>query len=171
MNTLIKLIASFNRRYCAVLKFLLTLVMGLMIIPVSVQILSRYLDFLPRYIWTEEAARFFFVWMIMIGSIIAVREGAHFDVDLFPNVKSVRIESFLRIIVHVLMLLLALVFIRFGYDFARTGYVQSSEMIGINMLSLYIAFPMAGFSWFMLLLEKLIEDFIVLKTGKPSKLT
>lgn len=141
--------------------------MGLMIIPVSVQILSRYFDFLPRYIWTEEAARFFFVWMIMIGSIIAVREGAHFDVDLFPRIKSVRGQSFLRTVVHLLMLLVAIVFIRYGYDFAKTGYMQSSEMIGINMLSLYIAFPIAGLSWFILIAEKLIEDLARLKTGKP----
>jgi TRAP-type C4-dicarboxylate transport system permease small subunit len=31
-------------------------------------------------------------------------------------------------------------------------------MSGINMLSIYISFPLAGFSWALFLLEKIVED-------------
>ena len=65
-----KFLAGYHR----LLKALLTVLMGLLIIPVSLQVLSRYTGIIPRYIWTEEAARFCFVWIIMIGSMIAVRD-------------------------------------------------------------------------------------------------
>jgi hypothetical protein len=36
--------------------------------------ISRYTALIPAYIWTEEMARFLFIWMIMIGAMIGVRE-------------------------------------------------------------------------------------------------
>ena len=58
---------------------------GILIVPVSLQIFSRYTALIPSYIWTEEMARFLFIWMIMIGAMIGVREGTHFEVDLWPR--------------------------------------------------------------------------------------
>ena len=58
-------------RYYRFLQVVITLLMALMIVPVLLQIVSRYTGVIPRYIWTEEIARFFFVWIIMIGSMIA----------------------------------------------------------------------------------------------------
>ena len=40
---------------------------------------------IPSYIWTEEMARFLFIWMIMLGAMIGVREGTHFEVDVWPR--------------------------------------------------------------------------------------
>ena len=39
----------------------------------------------PSYIWTEEMARFLFIWTIMIGAMVGVREGPHFEVDVWPR--------------------------------------------------------------------------------------
>jgi len=62
--------------YCsAVLMLALTVLVGFLIIPVTMQIFSRYIDFIPRYVWTEELARFCFIWIIMVGAMIAMREG------------------------------------------------------------------------------------------------
>ena len=52
------------------------------------QILARYVDFIPRYIWTEEVARFCFIWIIMLGAMIAVRDDTHFDVDVLPQPRT-----------------------------------------------------------------------------------
>ena len=58
--------------YYRFLKLLLTVLMGVLMIPVSLQIFSRYIGLLPRYIWTEELARFCFIWIILVGAMIAV---------------------------------------------------------------------------------------------------
>lgn len=148
----------FLEKYYRFLKILLTVFMGLMILPVSMQILSRYVEVLPRYIWTEEVARFCFVWIIMIGSIIAVREGTHFDVDLLPHPKTKRQRGIARLVTHVAMSVMALVFAWYGFVFAKFGFIQTSEMSGINMLSIYISFPIAGVSWALFLSEGIVDD-------------
>jgi TRAP-type transport system small permease protein len=71
--------------YYRLLQVAITLLMAALIVPVTMQILSRYTGLIPRYIWTEEIARFCFMWIVMIGAVIAVRDGTHFDVDVLPK--------------------------------------------------------------------------------------
>jgi TRAP-type C4-dicarboxylate transport system permease small subunit len=153
---------TFLTGYHRVLKVILTVLMGMLIIPVSMQVLSRYTGVIPRYIWTEEAARFCFVWIVMIGSMIAVRDRAHFDVDVLPHPKTPRQQGIAGLIVHGAMMVMAGVFVRYGYDFAKFGAIQNSEMSGINMLSIYIAFPLAGITWILFLLENIVADLRLL---------
>jgi TRAP-type C4-dicarboxylate transport system permease small subunit len=57
------------------------------------------------------------------------------------------------------MFLMALVFAWHGSQFAKSGFIQTSEMSGINMLSIYIAFPLAGVTWAVFLMERMVDDF------------
>lgn len=155
-------------RYYQLLKVIITLLMGLMIIPVLLQIASRYTGVIPHYIWTEEIARFCFVWIIMIGSMIAVRDGAHFDVDLLPAAETPQQEAIGRLIVHAAMSVLALMFAWYGYDFAKFGWLQNSERIGINMLSIYVSFPLAGVTWIVFLAEIIVADVRIIAGHKPG---
>jgi len=141
-----------------VLQVVLTLLLAVMLVPVTLQIFSRFFDFIPRYIWTEEVARFCLMWLIMLGASLAVRDGTHFDVDVLPQPKTARGRAVARLLVHIPMLLVALIFIAFGWRFAAFGYEQNSEMTGINMLSIHIAWPLAGVIWLLFLGEKIIDD-------------
>jgi len=158
MLTIARVTKSSLDFYFGMLKVLLTLLMMLMIVPVLWQILSRYSGIFPRYIWTEEVARFCFIWIIMIGSMIAVRDGSHFKVDLLPQPETGRQKGITNLIVHIAMMLMAIVFAWYGVDFAKFGFVQNSEMSGINMLSIYVAFPLAGVTWALFLLERIAAD-------------
>lgn len=144
--------------YYRFLKVCLTLLMAGMLIPVALQIVSRTTGIVPWYVWTEEAARFCFVWLIMIGAMVAVRDGSHFDVDLMPKPKSKREEGVSKLVVHGLMMIMAVVFSGYGWQFAQFGARQNSEMSGINMLSIYISFPLAGLTWILFLMEKMVGD-------------
>jgi TRAP-type C4-dicarboxylate transport system permease small subunit len=148
------------------LQVVLTVLMAALIVPVSMQILSRYTGIIPRYIWTEEIARFCFIWIVMIGAMIAVRDGSHFDVDVLPKV-SAKVEAGLRIFTHVAMLLVALVYVTYGYGFAKFGAIQSSEIAGLPMLTIYIAWPLAGVTWLAFLGEKFFEDLRILRGEIP----
>ena len=136
----------------------MTILLATMLVVVSMQVFSRFTGFIPRYMWTEEASRFCFVWVIMIGSVIAVRDKTHFNVDILPHPKSKRIEGIYGLMTHTAMLAMAFVFLRYGFEFARFGVMQTSEISEINMLNIYIAFPVAGLSWILFLAEHLLHD-------------
>jgi len=145
------------------LQKLITALIAVMIIPVTLQIFSRFVDFIPRYIWTEEVARFCLMWLIMLGATIAVRDGTHFDVDVLPAPKTPRAKAIARLVVDGSILAVALIFILFGWRFALFGYEQHSEMTGINMLSIHIAWPLAGICWLLFVLERIIDDLQTLR--------
>lgn len=147
------------------LQVLLTVLMGLLIVPVVLQIFSRFTDVIPRYIWTEEAARFCFIWIIMLGSMIAVRDDTHFDLEVLPRPKTARGRALARLIRHGAMLLVALTFVWFGYGFALFGFEQESELSGLNMLAIHIAWPLAGVVYVVFLGEKIVQDLRLHRSG------
>ncbi len=140
------------------LQVLLTLLMGLLMVPVTMQIFSRYIGLIPRYIWTEEIARFCFIWIILIGAMIAVRDGSHFAVDLLPHPKTKRGEAVGRIFVDFIMFLVALIFIVWGLPLVKFGLLQTSEIAELPMITIYIAWPVAGVTWILFLGENLVEN-------------
>jgi len=83
--------------YAKLLEILLAACVGILIIPVTLQIISRYTPFIPSYIWTEEMARFLFIWTIMIGAMVGIRESQHFEVDVWPDLSR-RSEAAVRIL-------------------------------------------------------------------------
>ena len=140
------------------LQALITALIAVMIVPVTLQIVSRFVDFVPRYIWTEEVARFCLIWLVMLGATIAVRDGSHFDVDVLPAPATARSKAVAAMIVHVCVLMVALIFAWYGMAFAQFGYIQNSEMTGINMLTMHIAWPLAGIAWILFTIEHLAND-------------
>jgi TRAP-type C4-dicarboxylate transport system permease small subunit len=144
--------------YYRVLQILLATLMGLLIVPVSMQIFSRYIGLIPRYIWTEEIARFCFIWIILIGSMIAVRDGSHFAVDLLPQAKTKRGEAIGHLFVDFIMALVGVIFIVWGWPLVQFGLLQTSEIAELPMITIYIAWPIAGVTWLLFLGENAVEN-------------
>ena len=153
--------------YYRLLDWLLVGTVAILIIPVSLQIFSRFTALIPSYIWTEEMARFLFVWMIMIGAMVGIRDSAHFDVDLWPELKP-RPNALLRLISNLFVLAMALVFIWYGIKFVQFGWNQNSELAELPMPFIFAAWPMAGFTWVLFLGEKFRADLRTLAGGAPA---
>jgi TRAP-type C4-dicarboxylate transport system permease small subunit len=127
-----------------------------LIIPVSLQIFSRYTALIPSYIWTEEMARFLFVWMIMIGAMVGIRESTHFEVDVWPKL-SPRGNAMLKVVTSVFVLGFALVFIWWGWQFTRFAFNRISELAELPLWMIHIAWPLTGVTWVLFQGEQLVE--------------
>ena len=154
--------------YFHALRTLVTGLLGLMVVPVTLQIVSRYTGLIPRYIWTEEAARFCFIWIILIGAMIAVREGTHFEVDVLPAPRTPRGEAVMRLIVYLLMFVFALIFVVYGFRYAAFGFTQTSELTGINLVFIHAAYPVAGLTWVAFLGERVLVAVAVLRGDESA---
>ncbi|WP_439597799.1 TRAP transporter small permease [Falsiroseomonas sp.] len=161
---LFRRISAFYARLLDVL--LVVTVIGI-ILPVTLQIFARFTDFLPRYIWTEELSRFLLVWMIMLGSILGVREGTHFNVDLFYNLHGRR-KAALDILSSLFVLGFAYVFIVYGWEFTDTAWYRISELAELPLWTIHIAWPIAGVSWLIFAGERIWDDLQVLRHGEGA---
>jgi len=154
------------RLYHRLLTWLMVGTVAVLIVPVSLQIFARFTQLIPAYIWTEELARFLFIWMVMLGAMIGVREGTHFEVDVWPEIGR-RANALLRIVSHVFVLVFALVFIWWGIEFTRFGWDQLSEIAELPMWMIFVAWPVAGITWALFLGESFVTNFRILREGAP----
>jgi TRAP-type C4-dicarboxylate transport system permease small subunit len=156
---------SFWRRltswYAATLSWLLVLSVGILVIPVSLQIFSRYTSLIPSYIWTEEMARFLFIWTVMIGAMIGVRESSHFEVDVLPRLPP-RGEAFARLVGRLGVLAASLVFVWAGIQFTRFAWNRTSELADLPLWLIHIAWPITGMTWLIFLGEQFIDDLRII---------
>lgn len=157
----------FTAAYAALLRLLVVLSVAILIIPVSLQIFSRMTDIIPSYIWTEEMARFLFVWTIMLGSMIGVREAAHFEVDLLPQLPP-RGEALARIIGRLGVLIMALVFVWGGWLFTKFAFNRISELAELPLWLIHIAWPVAGLTWLIFIGEQFADDLRVIMRKEPQ---
>jgi TRAP-type C4-dicarboxylate transport system permease small subunit len=153
--------------YYRLLNILLVVTVAVLVVPVTIQILSRHTPLVPTLIWTEEMARFFFVWMIMIGSMVGIRDGAHFDVDLWPELAP-RANALLRVVADLFVLALALVFIWYGFRFVQFGWDQTSELAELPMAWIFAAWPLAGLTWVLFLGERFRANLRILLRGPEA---
>lgn len=154
-------------RYQSLLRWLMVASVAILMVPITMQVISRYTQLIPSYIWTEELSRFVFIWMVMLGAMIALRDGTHFDVDVWPALKP-RPNAMLRIVSNLLVLVFAGVYIYWGIEFVRFGWNQSSELAELPMVYIFIAWPLAGLTWAIFLGEQFVQDLRTLVSEESA---
>jgi TRAP-type C4-dicarboxylate transport system permease small subunit len=157
----------FTAAYEQILSFLVSVSVAILVLPVMLQIVSRYTDLIPSYIWTEEMARFLFIWTVMIGAMLGVRNSAHFNVDLLPQLGQ-RGEAVMGIISKLGVLVIAIVFVTAGIEFTKFAWNRTSELADLPLWLIHVAWPIAGVSWIAFLGEQFLDDLRALAGKSPT---
>jgi TRAP-type C4-dicarboxylate transport system permease small subunit len=152
--------------YSRLLTWLMVATVAVLVFPVSLQVFSRYTALLPSYIWTEELSRFLFIWMVMLGAMIGIKEGTHFEVDVWPELGK-RANAALKIVSHLFVLIFAVVFVYWGIKFVQFGWYQESELAELPMTYIFIAWPLTGATW-LIFLGEIFYDNVRILLGKDA---
>jgi TRAP-type transport system small permease protein len=155
---------KFINGYYRLLNVLLGISVAVLVLPVTIQMFSRFTQLIPAWIWTEEMARFLFIWMVMLGAMIGVRDASHFDVDVWPELKP-RANAVLRLVSMVFVLVFALVFVWYGIKFVQFGWNQTSELADLPMPYIFAAWPLTGVTWLLFGFERLRADLRIMIDG------
>jgi TRAP-type C4-dicarboxylate transport system permease small subunit len=161
------MLRTLTRWYAKFLSWLLAFSVAVLIIPVSLQIFSRYTALIPTYIWTEEMARFFLVWTVMIGAMLGIRECRHFEVDMWPRLGP-RADAALRLVTDFAVLAFALVFVWAGWEFTRFAWNRISELAELPLWLIHMAWPITGVTWVLFIGEQAWDHARTLVTGVPA---
>lgn len=152
--------------FCTGLRVTLGVLMGALAIPVAMQVISRYTGLIPTFLWTEELATFLFIWIVMIGSIVAVWDGTHFDVRITRDAKGPLPRLLQTGVVHVAIIVFGLLFVIYGIEYAQFGGKQRSVMMRANLMITHISVPVAGALWCILSAYRLSEAVATFRTAK-----
>ncbi|GGX38969.1 membrane protein [Tateyamaria omphalii] len=157
------MVGRFLDRFCIGLRILLGVLMGVLAVPVAMQVISRYTGLIPTYLWTEELATFIFIWIVMIGSMVAVWDGTHFDVRVIPDAQRPVLRLIQNGIVHLAILVFGLLFAIYGIEYAEFGSNQRSVMMRANLLITHISLPIVGVVWSIFASYRLVQEFAVFR--------
>ena len=141
------MIGNLLEQFCKGLRVLIGILTMALAIPVAAQVLARYTGIIPVYLWTEELATFIFVWIVMIGSMIAVWDGTHFNVEVLPQAKSPLGTLLQKGFVLVLLIGFGALFAWYGIEYTKFGALQNSVMMRANMAITHVSVPIAGAVW------------------------
>lgn len=130
-----------------------TILLGALTVVVSYQVISRYVPFIPRALWTEEVSRLCLAWLVFLGAALAIRRYEHFIIEVIPKKIAVRIERPLQLLILVITALGALVLLIGGLHFAQTGMTRVSTTSGIRLVWAYASMPASGLAMLLFLLE------------------
>ena len=153
---------------CTVLRIILAILVGVLIIPVAMQVIARYTGIIPVFLWTEELATFIFIWIVMIGSVLAVWDGTHFDVQVLPDSSNPFILLIQKSIVFLMVGAFGIMFAWYGIDYAKFGGNQHSMMMNANLMVTHITIPLAGLLWGVFSIYRFVEAFQQYKTSKRA---
>lgn len=107
------------------------------------QILFRYV-FKISAPWTEEAARYLMIWMALLASGLAFKDGEHFFIDFLTCRMGPRLQVFLSLWMSLIAALFILAIILWGIPFANLGFFTVAPGLQISMFLPYLAVPVGG---------------------------
>ncbi|MDN6887228.1 TRAP transporter small permease [Variovorax sp. CAN2819] len=108
------------------------------------QIITRFVLEQPAE-WSEILIRVSLIWMVFLGIPSAFRQGAMVSVDVLYRWSPPRVRRVLDAVVSVAALILMLVVLWWGWDYAIRGRVQSmAGLESVSMLWSYLALPVGS---------------------------
>lgn len=113
-----------------------------MVLVTLAQVIFRYLLEAPLP-WSEELARYCFVWIVFLGGAIGFFRGVHLGVDLLVNALPQRLRSILDLLINALIAGFAGTVIYASIPVIKMNMFQISPALGLQMSWIYMAIPVS----------------------------
>lgn len=110
---------------------------------VFLQVVYRYVLAEPLY-WSEELARYLFVWLSILGAALGLRKRGHFGLDFFHRMLPQKGRRLLHLLIHLLMGSVILVVLIQGVTLVQATVLQKSPAMGISMGWAYACLPVGA---------------------------
>lgn len=128
-----------------IIKTLIGLFLGFMFAILFLEIISRYFLILP-IMWSEEIARYLFIWIVFLGSAYAFKENLHIYIDIFINKISIPYRNYINIVNYILILIFLILLLYYGIEYSKMFWYDPISTIGfIHLGWIYGIMPLSGF--------------------------
>jgi TRAP-type C4-dicarboxylate transport system permease small subunit len=138
-----KFLVQLDKTVAAIVRWIIIVMMAMMTILVFLQVLFRYLFDTPLG-WSEEIARFAFVWLSFLGAASLVRSDGHIRVSLLVDALPKTGWIMARAIQYVGALLCVVVFLIGGIGLTKAEWSQLAPATQLNMGYIYLVIPAAA---------------------------
>ena len=124
---------------------------------VFLQVLCRYVLIQPLH-WSEELARYLFIWLSILGAALGLQKRGHFGLDFFYRMLPDKERGFLQLLIHLFMGGVSLVILIQGVKLVQATVLQKSPAMEISMGWAYACLPVGAGLMAIHLLVMIIKD-------------
>ncbi|MDF2183982.1 TRAP transporter small permease [Grimontia hollisae] len=137
-------------------KFLIILMSVIMILVTLTQVFFRYI-FESPLTWTEELARYCFIWVTFLGAAIGLRRGFHLGVDILVNMMPKKYQTLNEILTNIVLLIFTLTVAYSSIPVLEIANFQTSPALGLKLSSIYIVIPISMILMAIVCIERIIS--------------
>jgi len=150
-----------------VVRWLIIVLMVVMTVTVSLQIIFRYVFNIPLD-WSEEVARFSFVWVSFFGASALMRVREHINVAVFLDRFPPRLRAYAVLLANLCALVCVYFFLVGGIALAYHEWRQLAPATEIKMGWVYLAIPIASVLMGIWIVIQTVESILALRgEGRP----
>lgn len=123
--------------------------------------------------WSDEVSRYMIIWIIFIGSSIAVREKAHAAVDAITAFLPGLFQRIFSVIVNLIAITFCVFAIWSGYKMVSNSlaFDTVTATLGIPMAIPYLAIPVGASLMLIRFIQLLVKDVQMIVTKNYDKTT
>lgn len=131
--------------------------MSIMLITIFCQVITRYwFNYTPE--WSEELARFLFVWVVFLGSALIMGDSGHLAVQFIPDMlKGTKKGKVVAIIINLSSYVFIGILLTKGLEMTATMTFQLSPGMNIPMSYIYSVIPISSILMLLYLIKSTIE--------------
>ncbi len=162
----------FNTKMNKVLSGIMFVTFTLMVVCTFLQVVFRYAIEQPLS-WSEELARYCFVWATYSGASVAFYEKKHINVLLFLDfIRSIRIRSAILLLADVCCMFFLIVFVYQGFIVSQRVFMLGQFSPSLPWLPIgitYLAIPIGCLFMFLNILAYAIQNMHSVCTGQAQE--
>lgn len=159
------MLIGFKKKLDQSLEFVTALTMGVLVIDVTWQVITRFILKNPSD-WTEELATYLLIWVGLLGAAVALHRGAHLGIDYFVGKFKPHNRLIAAMFVYISVFAFsASVLLVGGFELVLETFElgQVAPATGIRLGYVYLSVPIAGFFICMYCIEFLIATVLSFK--------
>lgn len=142
MNFAIRTLAEINERLSRWGRAGSGAVLGVMLIVITLQVVSRYV-FNSSLSWTEELSKSLMVWSAFLVAPWALRTGANVSIDLFLEAMPKRTRFLAELVVSLLVLWVLFILLRESIGFVGRGLQSRMATLPVTTGYVYAIMPIS----------------------------
>lgn len=144
MTRIAKLVAALLERLEEVM---IASVLSAMVVTITAQVLARYVFNVPLS-WTEELARYLFLWLVFLGASQAMRRGEHIAIGLFVEMLPTPVRLAAGVFVHTLVAAFLAVLVLMAWKIVGVVAPLKSIALKVSMAVVYLPLVVGGAAMF-----------------------
>lgn len=139
---------------------LVCVLLAAMTLVITYQVIMRYL-FQSSTIWAEEFARYAFIWVVMMGSVIAMRRMKHIRIDFVIERLSPKVRKVFDLFSMIIMAIFVVCLLINGVKIVMQTGNQISTGLHIPISYMYSSIPISCFLMLLFILENVYNDYFM----------